>query len=201
MPQLSIWFSATESRTGLPSSSCCLREWTSWWPVRRSIRVLSCICRPVSYAAPSRLKSLIDCNPKRSLACSLHFRGMQPTPVFRFQTTRLNWNPPVKIECRRLVAIAVLVTSSHRLASHANDCHERSAIPTRRGWRNALVLFVATGGDLCPLHWRRDIWHTGPYRFLCLKLWIPDSRRLDSGGYDCCLGPSFANRSRQEPWR
>src|SRR5580692_8507476 len=35
MRQLSIWSSATESRTSLRSSSFCFREWTSWSLVRR----------------------------------------------------------------------------------------------------------------------------------------------------------------------
>jgi hypothetical protein len=40
-----------------------------------------------------------------------------------------NWNLSAKIEHRRPVAIAVLVTSSQSLASHANDYRERSATP------------------------------------------------------------------------
>src|SRR5580700_8483720 len=35
MRQLSIWSSATESRTSLRSSSFCFRDWTSWSLVRR----------------------------------------------------------------------------------------------------------------------------------------------------------------------
>ncbi len=43
-----------------------------------------------------------------------------------------NWNLSAKIEYRRPVAIAVLVTSSQSLASHANDYRERSATPIRQ---------------------------------------------------------------------
>ena len=40
-----------------------------------------------------------------------------------------NWELSAKIECRRPVAISVLVTSSHSLASDANDCRGRSVTP------------------------------------------------------------------------
>jgi hypothetical protein len=43
-----------------------------------------------------------------------------------------NWNLSAKIEDRRSVAIAVLVTGSQSLASHANDYRERSATPVRQ---------------------------------------------------------------------
>ena len=42
------------------------------------------------------------------------------------------WNLSAKIEHRRPVAIAVLVTSSQSLASHANDYRERSATRVRQ---------------------------------------------------------------------
>ena len=104
------------------------------------------------------------------------------------------WNLSAKIEHRRPVAIAVLVTSSQSLASHANDYRERSATPARQRQRNGPLLFAAKDRALYLLRWRRGIWRICLHRFVCLQPRTPGWKRSDSAGYDRSLEPSFANR-------
>jgi hypothetical protein len=83
-----------------------------------------------------------------------------------------NW----ELSAKRPVAISVLVTSSHSLASHANDCRGRSATPVAQRQRNGPLLFAAKDGALCLPRWRRGFRRICLPRFVRLQPRTPDWR-------------------------
>src|SRR5216683_2204199 len=80
MRQLSIWSSATESRTSLPSSSFCFRDWTSWSLVRADRRdcEVDYVTIPFSpLELVARVRALIRRTARSSSDISYAFEGVK----------------------------------------------------------------------------------------------------------------------------